>query len=64
MQKAKDRYYLYLTTRGAPGWHIMDVTEPEITTYMKQIEEQFEELRYEEPIEIPDVFMKEFDNPL
>ncbi len=38
MQKAKDRYYLYLTTRGVPGWHIMDVTEPEKPRYVRFLE--------------------------
>jgi len=28
MQKANDRYYLYITGRAVPGWHILDVTEP------------------------------------
>ena len=37
--------------------------EPQITTYMEQIEKQFEELRFEEPTRIPDVFLKELDNP-
>jgi len=36
----------------------------QITTYMEQVGERFEELRFEEPIKIPDVFLKEFDNPL
>ncbi|MFC1899940.1 PAC2 family protein [Chloroflexota bacterium] len=34
--------------------------EPQITKYMDQIEEEFEELRFEEPTQIPDVFLKEF----
>ena len=38
--------------------------ESQIATYMEQIGERFEELRFEEPTKIPDVFMKEFDNPL
>ncbi|MFC1958007.1 LVIVD repeat-containing protein [Chloroflexota bacterium] len=38
MQKAKDRYYLYITCRGAPGWHIMDVTEPEKPRYVRFLE--------------------------
>ena len=37
--------------------------EPQITTYMEQIGEGFEELRFEEPTKIPDVFLKEFNNP-
>jgi len=37
--------------------------EPQITTYMQQIREQFAELRFEEPTRIPDVFLKEFGNP-
>ncbi len=37
--------------------------EPQITTYMEQIRESFEEIRFEEPIKIPDVFLKEFNNP-
>jgi len=36
--------------------------EPQITTYMKQIEERFEELKFEEPTRIPDVFLKEFND--
>ena len=38
--------------------------EPQITKYMDQIEEGFEELRFEEPTKIPDVFLKEFTDPL
>ncbi|MFC2022166.1 PAC2 family protein [Chloroflexota bacterium] len=38
--------------------------EPQITTYMEQIVERFEELKFEEPTIIPEVFLKEFDNPL
>ena len=38
--------------------------EPQITTYMEQIREGFEELRFKEPTIIPDVFLKEFDNSL
>ncbi len=38
--------------------------EPQITTYMEQIGERFRELRFKEPTTIPDVFIKEFDNPL
>jgi proteasome assembly chaperone (PAC2) family protein len=37
--------------------------ESEITTYMEQIKEGFKELRFEESTKIPDVFLKEFDNP-
>lgn len=37
--------------------------EPQVTAYMEQIREGFEELRFEEPIKIPDVFLKEFNNP-
>jgi predicted ATP-grasp superfamily ATP-dependent carboligase len=35
--------------------------KPQVTTYMKQIAERFEELKFEEPIKIPDVFLKEFN---
>ncbi|MFC1958266.1 LVIVD repeat-containing protein, partial [Chloroflexota bacterium] len=28
MQKANDRYYLYLAGRAHSGWHVMDVTDP------------------------------------
>jgi predicted ATP-grasp superfamily ATP-dependent carboligase len=38
--------------------------ESQITTYMEQIGEGFEELKFKEPTKIPDVFLKEFDNPL
>ncbi len=38
--------------------------ESQITTYMEQIEERFEELRFEEPTKIPDVFLKEFKDLL
>ena len=38
--------------------------EPQITTYMEQIREGFEELRFREPTTIPDVFLNEFNNPL
>jgi len=38
--------------------------EPQISTYMEQIGEEFVELRFEEPIKIPDVFLKEFNNLL
>jgi len=34
--------------------------ESHITTYMEQIEEGFKELSFEEPTNIPDVFLKEF----
>ena len=37
--------------------------EPQITTYMGQIEEGFRELNFIEPTNIPDVFLKEFENP-
>jgi len=37
--------------------------EPQITTYLERIEEGFEELPFNEPTIIPDVFLKEFDNP-
>jgi len=37
--------------------------EPQITTYMEQIEEGFKEVSFEEPTVIPDVFLKGFDNP-
>ena len=36
--------------------------EPQITTYMEQIEESFKELRFVEPTKIPDVFLKEFND--
>ncbi len=38
--------------------------EPQITTYIEQIEEGFKELSFEEPANIPDVFLKEFKNLL
>ncbi len=38
--------------------------EPQITTYMEQIAKEFEELRFNEPTKIPDIFLKEFDDPL
>ena len=38
--------------------------ESQITIYMEQIEEGFVELRFKEPIKIPDVFLKEFNDPL
>jgi len=38
--------------------------EPQITTYMEQVREGFEELRFKEPTKIPDVFLKEFNDPL
>ena len=37
--------------------------ESQITAYMEQIEKGFEELRFEEPVKIPDVFLKEFNDP-
>jgi proteasome assembly chaperone (PAC2) family protein len=37
--------------------------EPQITVYREQIEKGFEELRFEEPTRIPDVFLKEFNDP-
>jgi len=37
---------------------------PQIAAYMEQIRERFKELRFEEPTKIPDVFLKEFNNPL
>jgi predicted ATP-grasp superfamily ATP-dependent carboligase len=37
--------------------------EPQVTTYMEQIRQGFEELRFEEPIKIPEVFLKEFNQP-
>jgi proteasome assembly chaperone (PAC2) family protein len=36
---------------------------PQITGYMEQIEKEFEEVRFIEPIKIPDVFLKGFDTP-
>ena len=41
---------------GNPG------LESQITTYMEQIEDGFKELSFEEPTNIPDVFLKEFEN--
>jgi len=38
MQKANDRYYLYITGRAHSGWHIMDVTEPSSPRYVKFLE--------------------------
>jgi hypothetical protein len=38
MQKTKDRYYLYITSRAYPGWHIMDVTEPSKPRYVRFVE--------------------------
>ena len=37
--------------------------EPQITAYMDQVAKEFEELRFNEPTKIPDIFLKEFDNP-
>lgn len=37
--------------------------EPQITTYMDQIRERFNEVKYEEPARIPDVFLRELDSP-
>ncbi|MFC1968152.1 PAC2 family protein [Chloroflexota bacterium] len=37
--------------------------EPQITAYMEQIGKEFEELRFEEPTKIPEVFLKEFNSP-
>ncbi len=37
--------------------------EPQITAYMEQVEKGFEEVRFVEPVTIPDVFLREFDNP-
>ena len=36
--------------------------EPQLTTYLMQIGDGFEELSFEEPAIIPDVFLREFDN--
>jgi len=36
----------------------------QIAEYMEQIRERFKELRFEEPTRIPDIFLKEFNNPL
>ena len=36
--------------------------ELQITTYMQQIGERFEELKFEEPTKIPDVFLKELND--
>ena len=38
--------------------------KPQITTYMERIRERYKELKFEEPIIIPDVFLKEFDGHL
>ena len=38
--------------------------KPQITAYMKRIREGYKEPRFEEPIIIPDVFLKGFDNHL
>lgn len=35
---------------------------PKIIKYMEQIQKEFEERRFEEPTQIPDVFLKEFDD--
>jgi len=44
------------------------ITNPEmvsqIENYMEQIRESFEELRFEEPTKIPDVFLKEFGDSI
>ena len=37
--------------------------EPQITNYMEQIREEFNEIKFNEPTKIPDAFLKEFDNP-
>ncbi len=37
--------------------------EPQITRYLEQVESEFKELRFVEPTKIPDIFLKEFDNP-
>jgi predicted ATP-grasp superfamily ATP-dependent carboligase len=37
--------------------------EPQITKYLEQIEKEFNEVRFNEPTKIPDIFLKEFDNP-
>ena len=37
--------------------------ESQITTYIEQIRVQFEEIIFKEPVQIPDVFLKELDNP-
>ena len=37
--------------------------EPQLTTYLMQIGEGFEELSFKEPAVIPEVFLREFDNP-
>ena len=38
--------------------------ESQIAAYLDQIGEGFDELRFEEPVKIPDVFLKEFDDTL
>ena len=35
--------------------------EPQIMQYIEQVEKEFKELRFDEPIKIPDIFLKEFD---
>jgi len=35
--------------------------EPQITAYMEQVEKGFEEVRFVEPVKIPEVFLREFD---
>ena len=37
--------------------------ESQITTYIEQIEGNFVELSFEEPTRIPDVFLKELNDP-
>ena len=37
--------------------------EPQITKYLEQVEKEFNEVRFNEPTKIPDIFLKEFDNP-
>ena len=36
--------------------------ESQITMYMEQVEKEFEEVRFEEPTVIPEIFLKEFDD--
>ena len=36
--------------------------ESQIRAYMEQIDKEFEELNFEEPTKVPDVFLKEFED--
>ena len=37
-QMANDRWYLYITARAVPGWHIPVVTEPSNPRYVRFVE--------------------------